>query len=77
MFGGTLTECICAVVSGILLLIALPNMIAKKMHAGTWSAFFAALALDAYIALAEHFSDNLRATSCDHQNEITKLYDLI
>ncbi len=59
MFGGTLTECICAVVSGILLLIALPNMIAKKMHAGTWSAFFAALALDAYIALAEHFSDNL------------------
>lgn len=59
MFGGTLTECICAVVSGVLLLIALPNMIAKKMHAGTWCAFFAALALDAYIALAEHFSNNL------------------
>lgn len=27
--------------------------------------------------LAKHFSDNLRAISCDHQNEITKLYDLI
>ena len=58
MPGGMLTECICAAVSCILLLVALPNMITKKAHEGTWAAFSAAVILDGYIVLSELFTDS-------------------